>query len=124
MFTANPFRTITKLLGDKRSGTLKKSREEIVDYLRQSNSDTQKDVQLDDNDMLSNQPLPAFEFNYAEPTMREMIDIPRKARGGSAPRPNGVPYKVYKCCSKLTLRLWKIIKVIWRREHVPDCWTI
>ena len=63
MFTANPFRTITKLLGDKRSGTLKKSRNEIEDYLRQTHSDPQKGVQLDDNHMLPNPPLPASEFN-------------------------------------------------------------
>ena len=62
MFTANPFRTITKLLGDKRSGTLKKSRDEIEDYLRQTHSDPQKGVQLDDNHMLPNPPLPASEF--------------------------------------------------------------
>ena len=81
-------------------------------------------MQLDDNDMLPNPPLPASEFNYAEPTMREMMDILRKARAGSAPGPNGVPYKVNKYCPRLVRRLWKLIKVIWRRGHVPDCWTV
>ena len=124
MFTANPFRVVTRLLGDKRSGTLKKSKEEVEEYLRQTHSDPQKGVALGDNDMLPNPPPPASEFNYAQPTMSEMTEILKKARAGSAPGPNGVPYKVYKYCPKLARRLWHLIKVIWRRGHVPDCWTV
>ena len=50
--------------------------------------------------------------------------ILKKAKACSTPGPNGVPYKVYKYCPKLARRLWKLIKVIWRIGHAPDCWTI
>ena len=69
------FRAITKLLGDKRSRTLKKSKDEIEEYLRQTHNVPQKVLQLDDNDMQPNPPLPASEFSYAEPTMKELMDI-------------------------------------------------
>ena len=114
---------MTRLL-DKRSWTLWKSNEEVEEYLRQTHSDPQKGVDLGDNDMLPNPPPPASEFNYAQPTMSEMTEILKKARAGSAPGPNGVPYKVYKYCPTLARRLWHLIKVIWRRGHVPDCWTV
>ena len=93
---ANPFRTVTKLLGDKCSGTLMKSKGEIEEYIRQTHSDPQKGAPLDDNAKLLNPPLPASKFNYAKSTTRETIYILRKARVGSAQGPNGVHYKVYK----------------------------
>ena len=82
-------------MGDKRSGTPKKSKEEIEEYLRQTHSDPQKDVPLEKNGKLPKPPLPASEFNNTEPTMRAMMDILKKTRARSVPAPNGVLYKVY-----------------------------
>ena len=51
-----------------------------------------------------------------------MVGIVKKARAASAPGPNGVPYKVYKNCQRLTRHLWKLIRVIWRRGRLADSW--
>jgi hypothetical protein len=57
-----------------------------------------------------------------EPKLQEVKDVVKKARTASTPGPDGIPYKVYKYCPKFTTRLWKALKVIWRRGHMPDSW--
>ena len=54
--------------------------------------------------------------------MKELNDVIRKERAASAPGPNGIPYRVYKKCRKLRRRLWKMLKVIWRRGKLADAW--
>lgn len=44
----------------------------------------------------------------------------KKARASSASGPSEVPYKVYKNCPELLHRLWMILRVVWRRENVPQ----
>lgn len=46
----------------------------------------------------------------------------KATRTNSAPGPNGVPYLVYERCPKLTRRLCKILKAIWRRGKVAYQW--
>lgn len=64
-------------------------------------------------------PEPVTQFNISRPTLKEVKDA---ARSSSAPGPSGVPYKVYKQCSKLLVRLWKILKVFWQRGKVAPQW--
>ena len=47
------------------------------------------------------------------------ISDDEEARTGSAPGPNGIPYKVYKMCPKLLRRLWNFLR---RKGKVPECW--
>jgi len=54
--------------------------------------------------------------------LKEVMDIVRKARASSAPGPNGIPYRVYKNCLKLTRRLWKLLRVAWRRGKLAESW--
>ena len=49
----------------------------------------------------------------------EMRAIVRKARAGSAPGPNGIPYKVYKMCDRL-LKI-QIVKVHWQPKRLAPC---
>ena len=63
------------MLGDKRPGTIKKSKEEIEKYPRQVHSDQRHASKL--------------------------AAIMSKAKAGSVPGPDGVPYNVYKCNHKL-----------------------
>ena len=60
-----PLSNSNDAVGDKRLGTLKKSKERMDEYLRHIHSDSKKCVPLKDYDMLLNPPLPASEFNYA-----------------------------------------------------------
>lgn len=41
---------------------------------------------------------------------------------GQAPRPSGVLYKFYKNCPKLRPRLWRALKLIWRRGRIAQSW--
>ncbi|KAL7848404.1 hypothetical protein AOLI_G00231220 [Acnodon oligacanthus] len=34
------------------------------------------------------------------------------------------PYKVYKTCPKLLLRLWKILQIFWRKGKIPEQWRV
>jgi len=55
--------------------------------------------------------------------LQEVKEIIRTARVGSAPEPNGIP-KVYKSCPRLLQRLWKLLKVVWRKVQMPDSWLM
>ena len=57
-----------------------------------------------------------------EPTLGEVKDIIKKARFGSAPGPNAIPYKVYKMCPRILKRLWRLLRVVWRKGEVPEAW--
>ncbi|XP_069133240.1 uncharacterized protein [Argopecten irradians] len=61
-------------------------------------------------------------MDIREPTMKGVSEVVKKARTASAPGPNGIPYKVYKKCPKLLHRLWKLMKVVWRKGRIPSCW--
>ena len=65
---------------------------------------------------------PTNPFYMAEPRLKEVEDIVKKARAASAPGPDGIPYKVHKYCPRLTTRLWKVLRVMWRRGHMADNW--
>jgi len=65
-------------------------------------------------------PAPTLEFDEKEPNWKDVVV--KKARASSALGPSGVPYKVYKNCPWLLHRLWRILKVIWRRGKVVHQW--
>lgn len=113
-FIGNPFGFTKKLLGQKRSGHLACPVEEIDNHLHATFSDTLRDLDLGPCRDL----VVSTQFNSTEPTMKEVEEAVRAARSSSVPGPSGVPYKVYKQCPQLLRRLWKILKVIWRRGKV------
>nr|XP_055036896.1 uncharacterized protein LOC129424307 [Misgurnus anguillicaudatus] len=55
-------------------------------------------------------------------SLREVQEVVKKARSSSAPGPSGKPYKVYKRCTKLLRRLWKLMRVIWSKGTIPTSW--
>ncbi len=65
-----------------------------------------------------------MQFNMAELQLKEVREVVGKARASSAPGPSGTSYKVYKNCPKLLLRLWKILRVIWRMGRIPEQWRV
>ena len=79
-------------------------------------------MQLGQCDILVDPPPPTKVCDTREPLLKEVQEIVRKARSSSAPGPSGVPYKVYKYCPLLLERLWKILRVIWRRGKVALQW--
>lgn len=57
---------------------------------------------------------PTTDFNTKEPSWNKILLVVKAARTRSALGPNGVLCLVYKKCCKLTHRLWKILRMIWR----------
>ena len=55
--------------------------------------------------------------------LHKVREVVHKARAGSAPGPSGTSYRVYKNCPKLLLRLWKILRVFWRRGRIAEQWS-
>ncbi|XP_052257664.1 uncharacterized protein LOC127862512 [Dreissena polymorpha] len=121
-FIANPYKFSKKLLDKEKSGILNSSMEEIQTHLRDTQSDTRRDDPLGPCAHIMPEPAPTIALDSKEPTLAEVKDVVKKARAVSAPGPNGIPYKVYKMCPRLLRRLWRLIKVVWRKGQVPECW--
>ena len=121
-FIANPFKFSNNLLDKEKSGKLESSMEEITQFLTETHSDDIRDVPLGNCQRIEPVPEPTTPLDTKEPTLKEVSEVVQKARAGSAPGPNGIPYKVYKMCPKLLRRLWNLLKVVWRKGKVPDCW--
>ena len=121
-FISDPFGFARRLLGDKRSGRLECSKTEVDTFLRNTVSDPQRDVDLDENSRILKLKAPEFDFDMKAPTWLEIKNIVFAARSASSPGPSGVPYSVYKRCPGLLHRLWKIIVTIWRKGKIVEQW--
>nr|XP_057943465.1 uncharacterized protein LOC131138512 [Doryrhamphus excisus] len=121
-FIANPFGFTKQLLGQKRSGTLTCPEKELNQHLSDTYSDNRREEDLPPCRGITTPPEPSFQFNSKEPSLVEVRNIVRAARTSAAPGPSGVPYKVYKHCPRLLERLWRLIKVVWRRGKVAKQW--
>ncbi|XP_049337547.1 uncharacterized protein LOC125802987 [Astyanax mexicanus] len=121
-FVANPFGFTKRLLGQKQNGTLVCPKEEMDQHLCDTYSDRRREEELPPCRELIIPPDPSVQFNIKEPTLAEVRDAVRAARTSAAPGPSGVPYKVYKHCPRLLERLWRLIKVVWRRGKIVDQW--
>ncbi len=121
-FFANPFKLTKQLLGQKRAGRLTCSKDAINDHLKATYSDSIREQLLGPCDVLITPPEPSSDFDLKELRLREVEELVRRARSSSEPGPSGVPYKVYKNCPKLLHRLWRVLKVIWRRWKIAQPW--
>ncbi|VDI03327.1 Hypothetical predicted protein [Mytilus galloprovincialis] len=65
---------------------------------------------------------PTIEFETKEPTWKEVCEVVKKARTGSAPGYSGVPYKVYKKCPKILRKLWQLFRILWKKGTIPESW--
>lgn len=94
--------------------------------LRESHSDPQRNDPLGDCRRVLQVEQPAAPIDCKEPTLKEVAEGVKRERSRSASGPSGIPYKVpvYKRCPKLSRRLWKLLKVIWRKETIPESWKI
>ncbi|XP_061905517.1 uncharacterized protein LOC133651562 [Entelurus aequoreus] len=123
-FIANPFKFTKDLLGQKRSGKLASSQDDIDQHLKQTYSDPAREQELGECNNLIDPPEPELQFDMSELQLKEVREVVRRARASSAPGPSGTSYKVYKNCPKLLQRLWKILPVFWRRGRIPEQWRV
>ena len=122
MFVANPYKFTKSTLDGTKAGSLQSSKEEVERHLSETHSDERQWEDLGNCERIESVPEPEIPMDTKEPSWKEVADIVKKARSGSAPGPNGVPYKVYKKCPKILKHLWRLLKVVWRKGKVPSCW--
>ncbi len=96
--------------------------EDIEQHLRNVHSDPSREVPLGDCSRLEPEDPPETPLDTKEPSLSEVQHVVKKARTGSAPGPNGIPYRVYKMCPGILRKLWSLLRVIWRKGKIPDCW--
>ena len=121
-FINNPYKFTSELLGKPKGGTLESTMEEVEEHLRQTHSDIFRETELGNCENLMIPETPQVQFNMKEPTLVQLTEIVRKARSKSDPGYSGTSYKVYKKCPLLLGRLYKLIKVVWRQQKIPECW--
>ena len=54
----------------------------------------------------------------------EVLEVVQKARTKSAPGTNEIPYLWYKWYPLLLKRLWKLLRILWRKDIFPMGWTL
>ncbi|KAK0154155.1 hypothetical protein N1851_003779 [Merluccius polli] len=113
------FKYLSKLLGDKISGELKATKEQVEEHLHQVHSDHRREDSLKEMEKLIKPAEPTIHFSAEEPSWQEVNNFLKKA-GQSAPGPNGIPYKMY----KLRRRHWKLLRVAWRKNFLADGWLV
>ncbi|XP_030008310.1 uncharacterized protein LOC115431800 [Sphaeramia orbicularis] len=121
-FIKDPFRFTRTLLGEAKSGRLTSPREDVEAFLRETHNDISRNQALDANPNIDSIDMPGKELNISEPSWKEVQEVVKKARTGSAPGPSGIPYKVYKKCPMLLRRLWKLFQRIWKKGIIPSSW--
>jgi len=62
---------------------------------------------------------PAYPFVCTVPSYEEFEQKIKSRRNGSSPGPNGVPYIIYKRCTKLRRLLYECISRLWLCDTVP-----
>ena len=118
----NPFKFTKSLLSDERSGTLESPREEVEEHLFRTHSDPDRNTPLGECSRIEQVNQPEVPFDLKEPSLKEVQDIVKKARAGSAPGPSGTTYSVYKNCPMLLRRLWRLMRTLWKKETIPESW--
>ena len=66
---------------------------------------------------------PSVPFPKQTPSFEEFGNCVRRARNGSAPGPNGIPYVVWKYCPSLKRRLYTICQKVWSTGKTPTSWS-
>ena len=122
-FLANSFKLTKQLLGQKRTGRLTSSKDVINNHLKATYSDPTSEQPLGPCNALTIPIDPTSDFNLKDTCLSQVEEVVRRARSSSAPGPSGVLYKVYKNCPKLLHRLWRALKVIWRRGKIAQSWA-
>ncbi|VDI43606.1 Hypothetical predicted protein [Mytilus galloprovincialis] len=121
-FIKNPYNYTKTLLGGERTGHLHCSKEEVEKYLHETHSDKERETPLGYCPRVEEEKQPTIEFETKEPTWKEVCEVVKKARTGSAPGYSGVPYKVYKKCPKILRKLWQLFRILWKKGTIPESW--
>ena len=121
-FLKDPFKFAKSLFTQKCSGMLEATKEELEGHLRAVYCDVRRSEELDMRDGFVRPSPPGHVFETGELRWHEVTEFVKKARAGSCPGNNGIPYKVLKRCPRVLKELWKVLRVLWRKRVIADSW--
>ena len=121
-FYKNPFKFVKDLFAKEKCGILKTPKPELEEHLEKVHQDTKRHEQIIiPHDIPPIQP-PEFNLDTDPPKWKEVENVVRRARAASAPGPNGVPYKLYKNAPDVLRFLWRLMRIVWKKEIIPKAW--
>lgn len=123
-FIQDPYKYTKGLFTESKSGRLECTREELEEHLKDTYSDKTKEAELPDMKGFRRPTAPGAQFDMSDIKKKEVDDFVKKARAKSKPGNDGITYKVYKQCPKLRMRLFLLIREMWRAKDVADRWCI
>ena len=123
-FVKDPYKFAKKLFDEKKGGKLECTKEELEEHLKKTYTDAERNKKLPPMEGIKRPTAPGKKFNMNDLKMKEVEMFVKKARAKAAPGNDGVCYKVYKYCSKLRIRLFLLLKEMWKRKDVAQRWAI
>ena len=121
-FYKNPFKFVKDLFAKEKCGILKTPKPELEEHLEKVHQDKKRHEQIIiPHDIPPIQP-PEFNLDTDPPKWKEVENVVRRARAASAPGPNGVPYKLYKNAPDVLRFLWRLMRIVWKKEIIPKAW--
>ena len=121
-FNVNPYKAGKNLLDPKCYCRLNVD-QQTFDRCKSSNFvDKNYDIPLGNLKDLPPEPSLLRKFNKSSFSCNDFLEILVTCRNASAPGLNGIPYKVYKKCSKISKFLFKIFPACFKRCEIPIQW--
>ena len=123
-FIQDPYKFTKGLFTESKSGRLECSKEELEKHLKDTYSDKTNSAPLPHMEGLRKPTAPGVNFDLSDIKKKEVDDFVKKARAKSKPGNDGITYKVYKQCPRLRLRLFLLLREMWRSKDVAERWCI
>ena len=123
-FRKNPYEYGKKLLNEANQGEPDFSREDAEKFFKKEYSHRQRGDVFDKLEGLPLAEKPSKEFQMEVLGWEDFEKKLKSRRNKSSPGPNGVPYTVYKRCSRLRRVIFDILSLLWIDKKVPRDWKI
>ena len=123
-FYSNPHAFTKKLFVESKSGKFDVPKEELKNHLKMTYSDDLNGIPIPPlRDLPKPQdPMVMFDDNWIK--LKVIWDFVNKARAGSAPGMNGIPYKLYKNCPHVLRKLIVLLQLVRKKGIVQQEWCL
>ena len=121
-FNVNPYKAGKNLLDPKCYCSLNVDQETLDQHKSSNSFDKNYDIPFCNLEGLPREPCLLKRFNNGSFSYDDFFKILSTRRNASAPGLNGIPYKVYKKCSKINKFLFKIFQACFKRCEIPIQW--
>ena len=119
-FNANPYKA--NPLYPKCYCSLKVDQETLDQHKSSNLIENNYDIPLGNLEGLPPEPLLVKKFNISCFSFDDFFEILSLRRNASAPGLNGIPYKVYQKCPKISKFIFKISQTCFKRCEIPIQW--